>query len=33
MDLPFDVIDTHVHLCPDKIAEKVRIKEGVPYGE
>ena len=23
MDLPFDVIDTHVHLYPDKIAEKV----------
>ena len=32
MALPFDVIDTHVHLYPDKIAEKVTGALGRKFG-
>ena len=32
MDLPLDVIDTHVHLYPDKIAEKVTGALGRKFG-
>ena len=32
MELPFDVIDTHVHLYPDKIAEKVTTALGAKFG-
>ena len=33
MALPFDVIDTHVHLYPDKIAEKVTAALGAKFGD
>ena len=32
MALPFDVIDTHVHLYPDKIAERVTGALGRKFG-
>ena len=32
MALPFDVIDTHVHLYPDRIAEKVTDALGRKFG-
>lgn len=32
MTPPFDVVDTHVHLYPDRIAEKVTDALGRKFG-
>ena len=33
MNQPFDIVDTHVHLYPDKIAEKVTATLGAKFGD